>query len=88
MVSYDIADDERRRRISEILEAYGERVQWSVFECHLERGEREALRARLTAELDAATDSLRWYPLCAWCRERVVWQGGGGPCEDSPYVVV
>lgn len=88
MVCYDIADDRRRQRVAGVLEAFGERVQWSVFECYLTPVQRVALRDRLRAELDAAEDSVRWYPLCVWCRERVVCVGPVGPTDDPPYFVV
>ncbi len=32
VVCYDIADDKRRQRVSQILDAYGDRIQGSVFE--------------------------------------------------------
>jgi CRISPR/Cas system-associated endoribonuclease Cas2 len=32
VLSYDIADDGRRNRLSRFLESRGQRVQWSVFE--------------------------------------------------------
>ncbi|MEW6418386.1 MAG: CRISPR-associated endonuclease Cas2 [Nitrospirota bacterium] len=35
MVSYDIKDDLIRRKVQKILEGFGERVQYSVFECLL-----------------------------------------------------
>ncbi|RMF87586.1 MAG: CRISPR-associated endonuclease Cas2, partial [Nitrospinota bacterium] len=35
VVSYDITDDKRRNRIHKALKNYGERVQFSVFECNL-----------------------------------------------------
>ncbi len=88
IVSYDIADDRRRGRIAEILEGYGQRVQWSVFECALEDAVLEELRARLRAEVDGDEDSLRCYPLCPWCRERASWQGGGTAATDWNYTIV
>ena len=88
IVSYDIADDARRRRIAEILEGYGQRVQWSVFEGSLEEPVLDAMRDRLRAELDGDTDSLRCYPLCPWCRERMLWQGRGAAANDWNYTIV
>jgi len=35
LVSYDISDDKRLRRIYKLLRGYGERVQYSVFLCQL-----------------------------------------------------
>ncbi|MEW6376162.1 MAG: CRISPR-associated endonuclease Cas2, partial [Thermodesulfobacteriota bacterium] len=37
VVSYDIPDDQRRIKIAKILEDFGDRVQYSVFECLLEQ---------------------------------------------------
>jgi CRISPR-associated protein Cas2 len=88
VVSYDIVDDGRRQRIAKILEAYSRRVQWSVFECHLTSEDREVLQSRLRAEIDLETDSIRWYPLCGWCRDRVIGQGTGGLSEAPSYFVI
>lgn len=35
VVAYDIPCDKRRKKISDLLEGYGQRVQYSVFECRL-----------------------------------------------------
>jgi len=32
---YDIPSDKRRKKVSDLLEGYGQRVQYSVFECVL-----------------------------------------------------
>ncbi|MCS6969912.1 MAG: CRISPR-associated endonuclease Cas2 [Chloroflexota bacterium] len=47
IVSYDIADERRLRRVARICSHYGERVQFSVFVCHLDR----MLLAKLQADL-------------------------------------
>ncbi|OIP31774.1 MAG: CRISPR-associated endonuclease Cas2, partial [Deltaproteobacteria bacterium CG2_30_43_15] len=44
VVAYDIADDKRRNKICDILSAYGQRVNYSVFECFL--GARDILRLK------------------------------------------
>lgn len=36
MVCYDIANDKRLRRIAKICQSYGNRIQFSVFECSLD----------------------------------------------------
>ena len=36
IVSYDISDDTLRKNIANLLEDNGKRVQYSVFECHLD----------------------------------------------------
>ena len=54
LISYDISDDKIRSRISRLLEAYGSRVQRSVFECVLAPNEFEALARRLQRSLGSA----------------------------------
>lgn len=47
LVSYDIADDARRRQVYGVCRGYGERVQYSVFRCHLDTTERIDFMASL-----------------------------------------
>ena len=48
VVAYDIRDDRRRTRVAKILEDFGDRAQYSVFEMELDRPERiKALHRRL-----------------------------------------
>ncbi len=84
LITYDISADGCRQRVHNILKDYGKRVQYSVFECHLSGRQFNDLRARLLDEIDGA-DSLRWYPLCVWCSERVFFQGLGLPPEDEDF---
>lgn len=49
LVTYDIADDKRLRRVFKKMNGYGERLQYSVFQCEL--SDRE--RAQMVAELDS-----------------------------------
>jgi CRISPR-associated protein Cas2 len=88
MVAYDIAEPRRLRRVAEILEGHGERVLWSVFECTLDNATLDTLRERVGAEIDVASDSVRWYPVCTWCSDHIQWQGTGGAVQDPPYFIV
>lgn len=47
IAAYDLASDRERERVSRVLEGYGFRVQFSVFELRLTRGLRERLLADL-----------------------------------------
>lgn len=42
LICYDISDNRDRNRVARLLERYGERVQYSVFEVHLGRAEQLA----------------------------------------------
>ncbi|GCL36414.1 hypothetical protein SR1949_15180 [Sphaerospermopsis reniformis] len=63
VIVYDISDDKRRQKISELLEGYGQRVQYSVFECLLNSQKYTELKQRLGKEINSLEDSIRFYPL-------------------------
>ena len=88
VVSYDVASDKRRGKVADILLGSGERVQFSVFECHLSREELERLRAKLTKVILPAKDSVRFYSLCERCREAVAVAGKGSPTVEQDFYVV
>ncbi len=89
VISYDIVDDRRRRRLAHILESWGIRVQYSIFECDLTPKDQRSLSGLLQACLDVETDSLRWYPLCNNCLIKVASLGSGvGSVEGRVYYLV
>lgn len=88
MVSYDVSDHRRRRRLEQALQAFGVRVQYSVFECYFTLTEARFFLARLAADLDASTDSLRAYPLCAWCEQTLAEHGRGRRDEDKRVYLI
>lgn len=68
LVAYDVATDtpegqRRLRRVADICEAFGQRVQKSVFECTLNDGQVELMISRLVREISDDQDSLRIYRL-------------------------
>jgi len=64
LVSYDVPDDRRRTHLAHTLKDFGERVQYSVFECRLDERAQQNLRERLARLIDPEEDSLRIYRLC------------------------
>ena len=71
VVSYDISDDKRRRKVAKIMEGYGYRVQYSVFECDLEPKKLVELMRRLSPLVkEKEWESIRFYPLLADSAER------------------
>lgn len=68
LITYDVntentAGRRRLRRVARACLDFGQRVQNSVFECEVDPGQWVSLRSRLVAEVDPATDSLRFYQL-------------------------
>jgi CRISPR-associated protein Cas2 len=87
-ISYDIVDDRRRLKVMNLLKSYGERIQYSVFEAHLEANEAARLREQLEKIIAAEEDSIRFYPLCAACVERIVLLGTGSISQDPEVIVL
>lgn len=76
VVSYDISRTRLRNRLAKLLERYGSRVQYSVFECELGRERYQSLYEKmLQITLDEETDSIRIYRLCGKCEEMSVFLG-------------
>ena len=63
IVCYDIADDRRRRKVVKIMEGYGRRAQYSVFECEINGEKRKKLERALARVIDKDEDDIRMYPL-------------------------
>jgi CRISPR-associated protein Cas2 len=87
MLAYDISSDGARKAVHDLLLSYGQRVQYSVFECRLTHPQQQMLAATLI-EFISATDSLRWYPLCEWCEKKVTYLGNGNAVDDSGFFLV
>jgi CRISPR-associated protein Cas2 len=70
LVSYDVntetkAGRNRLRKVATICKNYGQRVQFSVFECRVSDAQYETLRSQLVKVMDKQTDSIRFYRLLA-----------------------
>ena len=66
LVTYDVDTTSRagRRRLRRVARAcldFGQRVQFSVFECNVDPAQWTALRNRLISEIEPSLDSLRFY---------------------------
>jgi len=65
IVAYDITNDKRLRQIAKICEDYGIRVQYSIFECHLDQETFNQLWLKLLETMDEDEDRLVAYKLDA-----------------------
>lgn len=88
VVSYDISDDNKRRKIAEILKDYGARVQYSVFECNLDKKQLRQMIKELLSHVDKDRDSLRIYYLCESCISKLEVYGSYQPLDESEWIVV
>jgi CRISPR-associated protein Cas2 len=68
LVAYDVnteskAGRRRLRQVAIVCKDFGQRVQYSVFECSVIEAQFESLRARLIKVINEEEDSLRIYRL-------------------------
>ncbi len=76
LVSYDVNTEDtagrrRLRRIARHCQNWGQRVQFSVFECVVDPAQWKNLRAALLNEMDQDKDSLRFYFLGSSWRGKI-----------------
>ncbi len=89
VISYDIVDNRRRLKAARLLLDFGgQRVQRSVFECHITARNLERLQARLTRLIDPEVDSIRIYRLCAACQAQIVFMGVAEPTDEPGLLII
>jgi len=76
LVSYDVKTSDPGgtrclRRVAKICRNFGQRVQYSVFECIVEPAQWTMMRQKLIEEIDEGSDSLRFYFLGSNWRHRL-----------------
>jgi len=93
VVSYDVANVEaggarRLRRVAKACKDYGQRVQYSVFECIVDPAQWAVLRQRLMDEIDSKEDSLRFYYLGSNWKRRVEHVGAKKTIDQEGPLIV
>jgi CRISPR-associated protein Cas2 len=93
VVSYDVSTVDllgqaRLRKVAKICKDYGQRVQFSVFQCEVDPARWAFFRQKLIDVIDPETDSLRFYFLGANWKRRIEHVGlKKGVDPDEPLVV-
>jgi len=93
LVAYDVETESkggqrRLRRVARACQDFGQRVQFSVFECKVDPAQWVTLRSRLVEEIDPAKDSLRFYFLGANWRRRVEHVGAKPSYDPEGPIIV
>ncbi len=88
VVSYDIPSDRTRTRVSKTLSGFGNRRQYSVFECEVSEARLRELKKKIDALIDRETDSVIFYRLCGSCRCEIEIFGRGDLPEVLSLIVV
>lgn len=72
IISYDITSNKLRRKIAKELENYGIRVQYSVFECNIDKTRLKEVYTKMVHLMDGVEEgSIRCYELCKNCEQKV-----------------
>jgi len=88
VVVYDSPNDKRRTKLSNFLEGYGRRVQFSVFECFLSLEEMRQLYEQVGKLVKPAEDHVRFYWISQESVSRVLFIGGEAPQPPPKYYVI
>lgn len=69
LIAYDIQKNKLRKKLSTLLEKYGSRVNFSVFECTLNKTKLKQLTHEIKEQklYDEKFDSIRFYHICENC---------------------
>ena len=93
VVCYDVSTLEpegqrRLRRVAKVCKDYGQRAQFSVFECEVDPAKWVFLRQKLIDEIDLKEDSLKFYFLGANWKRRIEQIGVKKSFDpDDPLIV-
>jgi len=92
LVSYDVSVEnkgqKRLRRIAKACQNYGQRVQYSVFECVVDPTQWAVLKQKLIDEIDPDLDSLRFYFLGSNWKRRVEHIGAKKAIDfEAPLII-
>jgi CRISPR-associated protein Cas2 len=88
IVSYDISNPKRLRKVATACEDFGVRKQFSVFLCRLSTTDFVRLRSRLYDLINLEQDQVLFIPLCGKCVQQIEALGRPTEAADARDVVV
>lgn len=71
LAAYDVSEDQRRARLAALLQAFGDRIQKSVFLVSVDVEELEFITAQAATIIDEDRDSLWVLRQCVSCWDTV-----------------
>ena len=88
LVSYDISDPKRLRKVARACEDFGVRKQFSVFLTRVSATDLVRLRSRLYDIIDLSEDQVLFIPLCPRCVNAIDAIGRPTEAVDAKDVVI
>ncbi len=88
LVTYDISDPKRLRKVAQACEDFGVRKQYSVFLARISATDLVRLRTRLYDIINLAEDQVLFIPLCPKCVNQMDAIGRPTEAHDARDVVI
>lgn len=88
LITYDITDPKRLKRMHKFLKEFGLNTQKSVFECDIDDNALKSIRRFCREELDLDDDQVRIYKICSRCINKVSISGLGLKITQLDYAVI
>lgn len=76
LVVYDVFNNSRRTKLHDKLLDYGSPVQYSVFECLLDKRTKKKMVTEIYKTIKPRKDSIRIYYICESCAKKAEMNGG------------
>ena len=73
VVAYDIENNKTRSKISKLLEKFGIRINYSVFECLFTQKQLNDTQNKIENLLTSTKDSVVFYRVCVDCYTKTVY---------------
>ncbi len=87
VVAYDIKNNRRRARVAKLLEKYGVRANYSVFECMFTPGQLKQVKSKMIFWSNTKTDSVIFYPCCLNCYAKIEYVPKVRERKPGPMIV-
>lgn len=88
IVAYDISDPKRLQKVYKAMKDFGQRLQFSVFGCYLNRTNLVLMKERLSDLISFEDDRLIIIRCCPSCTEGIETLGRQKPSRDPGEVRV
>ena len=88
LLTYDITEPRRLKRIHKFMKEFGLNTQKSVFECDIDDVGIKRIRRYCKEALELSSDSVRIYKICSRCLSKVELSGLGMKITQLDYMVV
>jgi len=88
VVVYDISNDRRRTKLHDALLQFGSPVQYSVFECLLDKKGLAAMKRAVRKAICPKVDRVRYYYLCEACLKKTGVTSGPEVLGEVESIVV